>query len=513
MDPIADPRTLANLVGKNGAHPEYLAFQDLVGAPVSVRLPQDLDVWELIKDSIDSTGGFISGDYLIPHELELADSGGYDTKFYERQAVAKYDDFAKLICNGPWNSIVGLKDTIVRKADSPRLEAFWDDVDGNGTDMVDFLSYVVGQARRYGTGWIFLDRERTILNRKEDLERPPWAYCVPTRNVVWAEFDKIGGLAAVVYKKPDEIVEERDEEYPPLIIWTRGTWSRWTASGDAEEPYGATPAEWGPHTLGEVPAVLLIDEDAGPGRMFGASNMLGTALKARDVYNRDSEIREIERRIACPVLGLSVNDLGEADDLVIGTNRVLAYTGKNPPAWVESDLIAIDKLASERKAAKEAAFVSAEMAGIMGHTEGAELTSSGLRSQVELDKSERRIGRFGASTETAENKIARLFLNFVGEPDRKYQISYPRKFGLTDIDKVIERTEKRLGLKLGRDDQELVLKDYYAGLYPRLTSDEQEELAKKAAAAREAAIEAEQEQEVETARDRVRAFRQRGAAA
>lgn len=512
---IVDPQTLAELVARDGGHPEIVAFQESLGVPL-VPLPIHPNVWDLIADAVDSTGGFLTGGYLVPHELELGDDrSSWDSKFHERQAVAKYDDFARLICNGPWNSIIGLKDVISRAAKShPRLEDFWIDVDGNGTDIVDFLSYPVGQARRYGTGWIFLDRERALQNRAVDLASPPWAYCVPTRNVLWWEFSKSGALEALVYARPDDAENDYDAEHPPLMIWTRAAWSIWRASGDSDHPYGTMPTEAGPNLLGEIPAVPLFDEDPAPGHGLGSSNLLGTAIKARDVYNRDSEIREIERRVACPVLSVSVKDLEDVAELKIGTNAILGFTGTVAPAWIEPQLNSITALRSEGDKAKEAAFVDAEMAGIVGHTTAPVQTTSGFHSEVELDKTERRVARFAASVEAAENKLARLFLQFVGEEDVDYSISYPRKFGMTDIDRVIDRTRKRLDIASGKESVLEVFKDYFAALYPRLTSDEVEALAQKETDAREAQKAADQKAAADqaavagaTARGRLKALR------
>jgi hypothetical protein len=135
---------------------------------------------------------------------------------------------------------------------------------------------------------------------------------------------------------------------------------------------------------------------------------------------------------------------------------------------------------------KDAAFVMSEMTGLLGHTKAVQ-TSSGYHSEVELDKSERRIGRLAASVEAAENKIARLFLAMVGAPDQDYGVSYPRKFGMVDTDTMIVRTRDRLALNLGNADSIEVLKDYYNALYPRKTAKEIEAMAHAAAAARAAA--------------------------
>ena len=513
VNPRAAPRYIVERIAKQYAHPDYLAFQNQLGAgKVPLASPNaglagfrsQFSVWDLINDAVDGTGGFVDGSYLIPHELELGGMvpGNFTNKFRERQQLARYDKFPKVICDGPWNSIISMKDVIQRDAQShPRLEEFWDSVDGNNTSILDFLEYPVSQARRFGTGWIFLDRQRDIQNLKDDLAAQPWAYSVPTRNVVWWEFSRYGALDAVAYRDPgpDDPMTYDEKTLSPLMVWTTRSWSRWVPTGESDVPYRLDAGRSGPNRLGRVPAVLIYDEWPGCGKALGKSSMLSTARDGMDIFNRDSEIREIERRCAFPVLGVNMEDTSAAGEIKIGTNGALIYDGKVPPGYIEPVLNSIDKLQSERKAVKEASYTNSEMAGLIGHA-GTVETSSGFHAEVELDKSERKIGRFASSVETAENKIASLFLELIGESDEEYSVSYPRRFGLMDPEKVIDRTVKRLNMGLGQMDQKEVLLDYYASMYPRRTKEEIEGLANAAVAEKVQRLADEQKAEQDAAR-------------
>lgn len=490
---VLDPPAIAQAVAKLGAHPEYLIFQGQLGAQKVPLVPANapgrsgrtrlnFNVWDLINDAVDGTGGFLDGSYLVPHELELMPNTtvGVSTKFAERMQLARYDNFTKVICDGPWNSIVSMKDVIIRDAGGhTRLEDFWDDVDGEGTNIEDFLEYTVSQARRFGTGWIFLDRPKDVTSMKDDLTAQPWAYTVPTRNVVWWEFSRSGSLEAVAYRDPQETGDRDIMDLAPLKIWTRATWSRWVPTGVVTDPYSFDVG--GLNALGIVPACTIFDEYPGCGKAFGKSNMLTTSRVGLDVFNRDSEIREIERMCAFPVLSVSIEgDMAQAKDLAIGLDATLATNGKFAPNYVEPVLNSIDKLQAETNRAKESAYVNSEMGGLIGHSTTDIQTSSGFHAEVELTKSERRIGKVAASVEAAENKMARLFLALIGEADVKYSISYPRKFGMVDPDRLIDRTKNRLALGLGPTDMLETLKDYYSQMYPRKTIKEVEDLAKAA---------------------------------
>lgn len=496
-----DLSAVVKQIAKEAAHPEYLVFQGQLGAP-KIPLPsanaygksqtsrQQLNIWDLINDAVDGTGGFMDGSYLVPHELELLSSAlgsAWATKFATRMQLARYDNFVKSICDGPWNTIIGMSDQIKRDAgEHERLKEFWDDVDGSGTSINDFLEYPVSQARRFGTGWIFMDRARKIANMKDDLAAQPWAYTVPTRNVVWWQYNKRGGLELLAYRDPvaDDEKSWESKEAEPLIVWTRSTYTRWIPANSKESPYELDGSRSGANALGVIPSVQIFDEQPACGKAFGKANMLTNARAAVDVFNRDSEIREIERMAAFPLLHVNIDDIADAGEVNIGLKGVLITDGTISPSYLEPALNSIDKLQSESKRVKEDARVNSEMAGLIAHTAQDITTTSGAHSQVELDKSERRIGKVASSVETADNRMAKLFLLMVGEPDEGYSISYPRKFGLTNADTVIDRTKNRLDLNLGKDDQLEVLRDYYAGMYPRKTQKEIEELAQKAAEAR-----------------------------
>lgn len=486
-------------VAKFGYHPEYKAFENAFGASKIPLAPtnspstttrstvSNFGVWELIDDSVEGRGGYTDGSYLVPHELEWDPStpSGFSRKFLERMAIARYDNFAKVISDGPWNSIMSMRDMIQRDGSgNARLEQFWDDVDGNGTDIVDFLEYPASQARKYGTAWIVVDRDSApVESEQKNQSNNPYAFVVPTRNVVWWEIGWRGELLAVAYRDVDP--DDYDTGYvedlttAPLRIWTEQSWSLWQPTDGP----GFILQDWGPNRLGQVPCVQVFDGRPAPGKAFGRSNMIGIARIALDVFNRDSEMREIERRTAFPMLHVSVDDIAQANKVTVGMNGVIATDGKTAPSWLEPSLESLTKMASERQAAKDDAFVMSEMTGLLGHTNAMQ-TSSGFHAEVEIDKSERRIGQFAASIESAENAIGRLFLAYVGLPQAKFSVTYPRKFGLTNIDTIVERTQNMLALNLGPQDTEETLRDYYQARYPRKKAGEIELLAKTAAAYR-----------------------------
>lgn len=480
---------------ERGPNPEYKDFERLLDVATfsSPWAYVQTDIWKFIEDAVEGKGGFVDGSYLVPFKREAKRRGGkLDDKFWERVASSDYDNFAKTICNAPWNYIVQNRDAVARESKDPDLEAFWNDVDGRGTNIIDFLEYPARQARMYGTGWIFIDREKFSENATaadSDANRP-YLYCVPTRNVVdWVYDDDYELQALAILEKPDSDDDEAadDPEKCNLRVWTKSAFVLFTPNGKG---WNVDLERSGPNDLGEIPAVQLFDEYPGPGRGLGDTIMPSVARLARTHYNLRSEAREIQRKCAS-FLAYPTKDLDGATKIQIGSDSALPYNADaGKPEWVSPDLAALEHYREEMKDTKDSAFQMSHMTAISGYLEK---TSSGFHTQAIFDETNKAIGKFASSLETAESKTGRLFLRLkVGGPppneagEKKirdtFSVAYPREFGIRDLSAEIDTLEKRLSLELGQADAADAIYDFYQSAYPRKDRKELRQNAEKAAA-------------------------------
>ncbi|HQQ75757.1 MAG TPA: hypothetical protein PLB01_00260 [Thermoanaerobaculia bacterium] len=476
---------LAARYAKKGPNPEYKAFEELVDIASfsSPWLSVQTDIWQFIEDAVEGKGGFVDGTYLIPFKREVKRRGGkIDDKFYERVAASDYDNFAKTICDGPWNYISQNRDAISRDTKDAELQAFWNDVDGNGTAMVDFLEYPVRQASMYGTGWIFMDRpnmgpDATIADSSAP-ENRPYIYGVPTRNVVDWVFDENYELQAVAILEHDGDDDEAKDDPTKcnLRVWTKTSFILFV-KGDSDH-YSVDLKRSGPNTLGEIPCVQLFNEYPGPGRGLGGTIMPAIARLARSHYNMRSEAREIQRKCAA-FLAYPTKDLDAGSKLEIGSGSALPFNADaGKPEWVTPDLASLEHYREDMKATKESAFSMSHMSAISGFME-TDQTSSGFHQQAVFDDTNKQIGKRAGGVEAAEVKLARLFQRMRGiggeQPtpaDEKkikdsFSISYPREFGLRDMSAELNRLGKRLELEMGKADAEEAIFDFYQSAYPR----------------------------------------------
>lgn len=508
------PSVLAAFVAylkKGCANAEYRTFEAKLGQRRGWGCPAS--VWDLVDDSVDGSGGFATGRYLFPFPAELQGEvarpdlvqGGASTpsiKYMDRQRMADYDNFSAHICRAGWNRIVASSELISRSSDDARVNDWWSDVDGEGTAILDFLEYPREQARRFGVGWIFVDRPAGELASVADNADPanePYAYAVPTRNVRDWKRDRDGKFTLVIRVEPDPDCLDPNVP-PPVRVWTTDGWAVFaTSKGTATAP--AAIEEWtvtdsGPWTLGRVPAVLIHNERPKPGKIgLGSTDMLEVARKSQTVYNIDSEAREIERNCASPIFVIPVKNLSEytSSDVVVGSTTALLYDGEGAsPDWITPPVEILEKLDARKQRLIDRSYEAADLRALVGNVQ----TSSGFHAEVEFSKTELRIAREAMALEAAEKWLVIVYLLFldgmaVEESSKDVAtVTYPRQFGVRDVDKAQERLDSRLASGLGPDADREALQEYFQTSYPRAGVDKVKAMAEAALKFRDRAAQA-----------------------
>src|SRR5581483_4864062 len=480
--PTADPsvRALFERYLKRGPHPEYKEFEARVAAGPNGRR-RAVSVWDLINDAVTGKGGFSNGAYLFPFAAEIANEK-LTEKYQRRQVEADYDRFAETVCNAPWDLIVSAKDMIERKATGEAeqlLAEFWANVDNHGMSMMDFLEYPFRQAREYTFSLVFVDREAVELATRADDRAPenrPYAYAVPTRNVVDWDFDDDNELVAIAVLEPT--TEHAIGAPCPVRVWTMDAWALFTPreaeKSNSADAYDVSAS--GPNNLGMIPCVPIWNDQPDPGHLFGESEMPDVARLAQTVYNIDSEAREIERKCAL-FLAIPVKNTKdyEGGKIVIGTDSAMVYDGEaGEPRWVSPDLTVLDHLLKKREQKKDSAYEMAHLRALNGSAATIK-TSSGFHAEVEFQKTERRIARHASQLERAEKQIAILYLLYFGidalkTPDL-FSITYPRDFGVRDLQKLKEDVADLLDMNLGDECNRVELARLFRARNPRLAED------------------------------------------
>jgi hypothetical protein len=475
-----------------GPHPEYKAFEMSLG---SARR-RVFSVWQFIEDAVKGTGGFADGRYLFPTQHEIDQVTGFaQQKLQDRREQADYDQFAAKVCNLSWDMITSTKDLIRRETSDTRLQDFWSDADRQGTHVADFWEHPFRQARMYGTGFVFVDRPNVELRSQADDTDPAnrvYAYSVPTRNVVHWEFDDFGlsGLVVLEPEVEDTItplpLDDHEQQPCNVRVWTRDYWARFApVSNDGKTDYTLTDS--GINAIGEIPVVVIFNDTPDPGRLFGHSEMLGVSRLAQSVYEIDSERREQERRcnnqLTMPVKDASAY---ESKQVLMGLDTVMLYDGEaGAPAYLSPDLAILEKLKESRDDKVTQAFDMACLNAFVAKKKSGLEATSGIHAGIELYKTETRIAGHAASLEKAEQRIATLVLKYYGvkaPSNDLFTVVYPRKFGIQDVNSVLEQTATVIELGLGDGFNQKSLYTLAKAMFPREPDDEINKIVNEAVA-------------------------------
>lgn len=490
---------------RNGAHPDYKAFEARLGNAGGYDRAAGASIWEFIDDAVEGTGGFSTGAYIFPHSLELTPNGNPETKLLKRRAMADYDNFAGHIRNTPFDIISSCSDMIQRTATGQAkelLEELWADVDGRGQSMTDFLEYPHKQARNFTFGLIVVDRPREQLTSQKDNLRKdlrPRAYPVDTRSVVHWAFDSDGLQLAAIGILDVQTVDDGKErvQQTKMYVWTKTEWAVLINTGGDEKDLHEGPweviqgpkgPERGPNALREVPVVVVPNGVLSPGKLFGATEMVDVARAAQTTYNMDSEARETERK-ASMFLGIPVLSMESVPDTTvpIGLETAMAVpSGAGMPEWISPEYTILTHLADHKARIVAASYKMAGLTAIAA-SEGIVATSSGLHAEVEMHKTEVCIARHAGNLETAEKQLARIYLRWLGIEDAEYSITYPRDFGIRDLDKLLDRTERELNLSFGDTYDRDAIDTYIQAKKPRLDPKIRKKMVDEAIVARKAA--------------------------
>jgi hypothetical protein len=313
----------------DSVHPEYAA---------------NLDHWTLMLDAFEGTGGFADGEYLWPYKNETADN------FLKRQQMARYHNYVETIVDLYVRHVFTQEPT--RTTDNPDLQDWWEDVDGNGTPISDFLRSAVSIALAAGHTGLLMDATQdapTGPSKADERARPFLTQYVATAVTDWrTQRAEITGVKLVEAVSAESIADEHldEDDATRYLLWDREGWARFSSKGELLE--GAiTGMDLVPFdVLRPKPSIL---------RDFIGRSLFSHGRLIQALYNRMSEEDEVLRNQAFSLLTVNVPEDGDVEAAKkdigseVGTTSALVTKGEaqyiSPdmkiPAEVRANIIQI----------------------------------------------------------------------------------------------------------------------------------------------------------------------------
>lgn len=369
-------------------------------------------------DAYTGGGGFQTGAYLEPHPVETTES------YQLRQKLAVYPNFTRKVCKIYLGTL--FREQATRLGEAQAWGMFMGNADGVGGRIDDLMQRAVLLAMLLGTVHLVVDRPRGQPQTQAD-EANLMPYCVVRLpgDIAAQRIDSRGHLVQVVY---------REDENGALVY--RG-WEaqRWWVAEDVEGKRllkdAAGQALTGEHKLGRVPVhrlhsefLLRVTDPRATAWAAGIAELNG------DLYQRWSELRNLERKQSFSILTLPVTSEEEAQRLTtldISTDNALPYNpaGGGRPGYISPSPDPQQKYADSIASCIEMIYKLANLEFVGG------VQSSGIAMQFHFQSANDAISLMASEAEKAEMAIGQLACAWMGQ-EWDGSVQYPRRFQ-TDI--------------------------------------------------------------------------------
>ncbi len=405
-----------------------------LGSSANFESLLNIDDYQFLEDAYYGTGGFKTGEYLMPHVRETPE------KYLRRQKLAYYLNYVAAVVNSHVNPV--FKQEPERSWDTNKLfSKFVEDIDTLGTPFTRFMKRAGRITKLHGSAFIVIDNvSEQPGNMAVVLEQRalPYAYIVTKKQVVTCKTDKAGRLTEFSYTVAAETSSNTITQ-TETWTWTATEWTCQGADGTIKE---------GTHNLGRVPVVPLLSRPMEPGKLLPQSEFYSIAQTNLALYNLCSEIRELMRAQAFAILTYPLSEQQDTDDvkeLIIGPENLLGYDGNlsNKPEYVAPPAEQLQQLREERSDLIREIYRMAELS----HVTGVETKNSGVAKQWDFEQANQVLADFALNCQDAEKEIAKIFELWT-KKTVNFNSIYSNDFGIVDVGAALDEVSKALDLNI-----------------------------------------------------------------
>lgn len=400
---------------------------------------QQIDKYELLDNAYRASGGFETGDYLIPHPSEKAD------KYQRRKNMAYFVNYVKPIVDALVNPI--FKTDPVRSGYSNIFELFLQNVDGNDTTLTRFMKKAAIRAKLHGVEFIVVDMEQipenTLITEKMLLEQRlyPYLYLVsPDQITNWAT-NKFGKLVSISYTVVNTAVDNDGNVDDVSEVWT------WTENKCIKSVNGIKKEFVNP--IGIIPIIPLYGAINDSDELICQSDIFALAKTSLALYNACSELRERDRAQAFSLLTYPIADDDDYESveepLKVGTADLLLYRSSSTakPEFITPPPDSSDILLNEIEFMVKEIY---RMASLRMSTDKNTYNVSAIARKIENQQYYQSIAELAQGLEEAEKRIYKIFCKYVGGDFESYSGSYNKEYAVLDVTEVLNSATISLGL-------------------------------------------------------------------
>jgi len=406
--------------------------------------PLEENMYTFMSNTYEGTGGFLTGTYLIPHSRE-----GY---YKDRKVYSHYKNYLKPITNALVDPVfmheaprvITDESGVESSAEESNtlFSKFIEDCDNNSTKLQEFSEQVLTYARLHGVTFV-------VMDNFSDLEQPeteqeaienrilPYVYIETADKVYEYNTDPWGRLESIVFREAD-VLNEKGEAESRYRYWNSEYSVLMTKDKNDKLVAVEAPSY---HYLGVVPVTSVVAGKKGSqNKILVNPPLYDIARLNLSVYNKDSEIRELERLQSFSIFYLQSDSPG---NVTAGSSNVFFIPSDTqiPPGFASPDPNILKGLLESCNSLTESIYQIAEQNGV----KGVQSAKSGVAIQWDFYAHETQLKKTSRLATTFEYALADLFKRYTNTVFT-YTVEYPDDFLPGDTSNELENIKKVLDM-------------------------------------------------------------------
>lgn len=421
------------------------------------------NIYRFMDNSYEGTGGFRNGLYLTPHSRELFYDTRRDLSFYENYIKPIIDAMVVPVFNKP----------MARKTNNGYVREFLKDCDDLGTSFQSFMEDTLTQCRLHGIIFVIVDnfpQEQQPKTMHDAIENRifPYVYTKTAIDYVSAVLYKTGAIQSIMFfnERIKISIDGKERETDTYIRFNETT---------TEILYKYKDKEWKvfetyTHNLGFVPVIPVYStKRKNKNTLLIDPPLYDLAKLNLAIFNKDSEIRELERAQGFSLLYLQSDATG---NITIGANNVLFLPKDTTitPGFASPDAAVQANLVSYLKDLKESLFRIAEQHGVTGVQ-----AKSGIAIQWDFYAHESVLKKTSKIAESLEYSIIEIFEKYLKQ-EINYGVNYPFSFQPNDKLEIVKIIDMYLMMDIPPKAKAMALEKITRLLFAEKTQEELDEI-------------------------------------
>lgn len=406
------------------------------------------------------TGGFLDNSYLVPYPAEVY----YN---YRRKFTHYVNFFAAVTDAMVTPCFATLPKRLVKG--STYAEEFFKNCDGQGTSLTDFVEIAATQLRRHSIVYVCVDNvsgdsmPATAVEAKEQ-RAYPYVYLRSHGDVHTFTLGKFGQLTEIVFRDGTVEDDKKTARQAYRRINAREQVRFYLNSENKEVVIDGPTA-----SPGTLPVVAVrIGKPKTAVDFVPVPRLFDLARVCHAIYNKDSEMRELERKQEFAILTYP----GSSSDVSVGAGSMLGYPAdaSHAPGFIAPPAETLLGLLETRKELREDLYRVAGQNGVTGRATSN--VKSGVAYLMEFQAQKFVLNQTGNMCETIEAGIMRVFFAFTNERSAEFSTAYHRAFTAMEDAAENELDEVLLAMEIPEKFRRDIIADLYRKRFPEATEDD-----------------------------------------